>query len=791
MCAVFVPRMSYYRSASARLKLSSAVTAPSRLRRCSAVLNSQGTAHGSDAPTDTRAFLRVSRCTHVDSASSSAYRTRVPLISHPLMKASYYDVSTATCRLCQEMLRSSYKAHSTDIMHMAQGVIAVLAAQIIEGHLRQVQRGSAALLSSSSSSLHDSHGRGRSCAESSKGVGCKSLLGARHEREHARHAATKSSPLFVPLPELPGVPSVETLARHPTLLARVDFTSAIIRGWWNVLCAPPSTSVAATATVSRPRPSRRSTSQPALPARTRSHSSYLDFLSSPYPQRRRRRLRFLLLYLKECGVIGTSLQSTTAASRIPSMNAPHESDHTAAVAASSSGMSGFSRSNRFDIYEVYGDFLMKAFTHDYLGRVIASTTPENAYCTNLIQRLIDSNAGLRAIYDYLGLSDIVQASLADNKSKADVVESLLGELQMLHVSCQTYHGTESFPSSFCRGERYLGAIVEHVLHELVRCVLMWRFQRTVKATRSFIEQELNVEEVSKALQKSQRHLEDEHDRYDVLPKLRCGGAQKHPCTMGKRAPHEHHHHHHVANVVLTRVPIYLHLQDRPTPAPTRRGTQSTPERRGDEETSLVASSVSSKDVQQNSKMAHTVQDSEETRLWWTYSPLTVVHDRDAYQRALMQCAAETTERNPGDTASGSEDDISSDDDDDGTDGDPDAPARQRVRGVDRAVRGSRPRGPVATASLSAAWKESARLNASRGALYKRVRHMHLSQSAVSTLLGQRMDALVRQAGADSANYRGSHMSSYNVLVLASQPSPAPASEQGGDLSITGPVSMHD
>ncbi|CCW67053.1 unnamed protein product [Phytomonas sp. Hart1] len=148
--------------------------------------------------------------------------------------------------------------------------------------------------------------------------------------------------------------------------------------------------------------------------------------------------------------------------------------------------SAFSRSNRFERCEMLGDNFIKAFFYDRLRALFPSVEGGISKRLALIQQMLDSNGGLLALYDYLNIDELMRSVLPNNKSKADVVESVFGELQTFLSADEMRQGVVCYPVPPQNGLCYLTAMVWHVLHELAHAAVMWRVESTLRTSAAVI-----------------------------------------------------------------------------------------------------------------------------------------------------------------------------------------------------------------------------------------------------------------------------------------------------------------
>ncbi|GET93159.1 RNA editing complex protein MP67 [Leishmania tarentolae] len=351
-------------------------------------------------------------------------------------KRAFYDSEAKLCLVCNARLEGSYSTHTHSVDHKPRIALLKRTIGVILTFLEQSTASPSSPLLQESDQFLATAGSKRflqsvtAHRSTPTGVGTSCF-----------HASYAESPLFAE----DGVPSRALLYHCPRKLREFDLVDVILRRWWNTLHNPP--------------PKRGSLSFDRLLS-----------LSSTELKIRRWRVRYLLHFLKSRGVLRSclTLRSEEANEAPP----PNERIH---------------RSETFERLEMVGDFVFKSLTPDRLHTVFPAD--EGGLTTELqcFERALDSNHGLLAIYDYLGLDDIAGCFLANNKAKADVVEAVIGELKVLLWSTEVVWGMEYFSVP---GERathvYLRALVAHTIAELGHIVLMWQLESTLRNCRDFI-----------------------------------------------------------------------------------------------------------------------------------------------------------------------------------------------------------------------------------------------------------------------------------------------------------------
>ncbi|CBH15564.1 RNA editing complex protein MP67 [Trypanosoma brucei gambiense DAL972] len=188
-------------------------------------------------------------------------------------------------------------------------------------------------------------------------------------------------------------------------------------------------------------------------------------LSASTTKKRLWRMRFLLQYLRDRGIIRYSLTPAKVAG---------------------AGGNAFVRSARFERSEMIGDNIVKVVVPDRLVRLFPADEGGVTYKLASIQQLLDSNEGLLEIYDYLGLNNIIGVRLPNNKTKSDVVEALFGELQTFLWASELSCGSCQYPAFPTAEHRYVRALVDHLLNELTHMVIMWRVESTLENSKEYL-----------------------------------------------------------------------------------------------------------------------------------------------------------------------------------------------------------------------------------------------------------------------------------------------------------------
>ncbi|CAJ1993457.1 MP67 / RNA editing endoribonuclease (KREN3) [Leishmania donovani] len=385
-------------------------------------------------------------------------------------KRHFYDSDARLCLVCNARLEGSYSTHSHSVDHKPRVALLKRTIGMILTFLEQAASSPSLPPPQESDSSYSLAGSKRFSRSVSTHTGTPAA-----PAPSCFHALYAESPLFAE----DGVPSRALLYHRPLTLREFDLVDVIMRRWWNTLHNPP--------------PRRGSLSFDRLLS-----------LSSTELQMRRWRVRYLLHFLKSRGVLRSCL--TLRSDQVNEAPSPNERIH---------------RGEAFERLEMVGDFFFKSLTPDRMHTVFPADEGGLTAELQYFERALDSNHGLLAIYDYLGLDDIAGCFLANNKAKADVVEAVIGELKVLLWSTEVVWGMEYYAVP---GERathvYLRALVAHTIAELGHTVLMWQLESTLRNCRDFILKH-TVEEYLGAEKGNERRASGGGDECDVpadLPK---------------------------------------------------------------------------------------------------------------------------------------------------------------------------------------------------------------------------------------------------------------------------------
>ncbi|KPI86763.1 Rna editing complex protein MP61 [Leptomonas seymouri] len=174
-------------------------------------------------------------------------------------------------------------------------------------------------------------------------------------------------------------------------------------------------------------------------------------LSHPDNQVRRRKLKFLLMYLKDRGVLRDVFNVNTE-------------------------NSDAARSFEFERLEFIGDGVVKYILNNV--HHIVFPVSEGGIRGRLpnFQFVMDGNEGLARGYDFLELQDLTLSSRVVSKFKSDVVETLFGELQFFLWSTQLDNSTGSLTFPFTKNIYALRAIAQHAMYETATVLFMYHVE---------------------------------------------------------------------------------------------------------------------------------------------------------------------------------------------------------------------------------------------------------------------------------------------------------------------------
>lgn len=393
-------------------------------------------------------------------------------------KPSFFAADTRHCTICGERLQGGYAAHRSNFDHVSRIAVVRRALSMILTFIEQAVSSPSAPSPTARSGASPQHLEAK---QASAAVSSSCF-----------HTSFQESPLF----GAAGVPPREVLFRRSHTVQEVKLVDAVVQRWWG--------------SISRPSASR----------------GFIDFnrllsLSSNDMQERRWRLRFLLHFLRSRGVLrfALSLRSGDVVSRNSRVNT--------------------FRSDTFQRYEMVGDASLKRLGPDRLHVMFPADEGGMLGDLQLLVRSLDSNFGLLSVYDYLGLDEIAGVTMANNKSKSDVVEAIIGELEVLLASSDVRCGSETLSAIGPRASTvYLRAVAAHTLNELWHALLMWRIEATLHNAREFIErcvaQELSPKKGKprRAREEAQSDIVARLPRYASMPAL-LPWERRHPGVVSE------------------------------------------------------------------------------------------------------------------------------------------------------------------------------------------------------------------------------------------------------------------
>lgn len=375
----------------------------------------------------------------------------------------FFDNAARRCNLCESPITTTYQAHIGRHDHQARLGILERALALIHAFARDLN-------SSVKSGEKGNHSLQQKYIRATSSLN-KSPISCQDNKMLFCQLRTPESLLEL---------DKKLLQQGEAALLEINFVESLIGTWWGRL--------------------NFSVDANAVDGVTKSNAfQRLPSLSSSSAKERLWRLRFLLPWLKKAGVLQSSLS----------------------IANSSSSPEVYSRSQRFEVLEMVGDSVVKVELPDRLTRLFP-----HGVCSRLalFQRLIDSNPGLLAIYDWLKLDQIIGVKLANSKSKADVVECIFGELQCFLWATEVKGDPiNSFSSNPSKDMKFLRSLVMHTMQELMTAIFMWRIESTLRNASAFIQghglELVRQRSFSTAGKKPKCVVEKDIDRgrYDTLP----------------------------------------------------------------------------------------------------------------------------------------------------------------------------------------------------------------------------------------------------------------------------------
>jgi hypothetical protein len=177
-------------------------------------------------------------------------------------------------------------------------------------------------------------------------------------------------------------------------------------------------------------------------------------LSHDNGHQRKRRLQYLLQFLKDLKVI----RETFSVNKTEGLQV-------------SAG-----RSWNFERLEWVGDNVIKYLFNDRINVLFPFHEGGVKGRLSYTQFVVDGNESLARAYDHLELQQLTQSDRVVSKFKADVVETLFGELQVYLWSTEEDVGTEYFRLPFTPEMLPLRSVVEHVMDELGHVMIMYHIE---------------------------------------------------------------------------------------------------------------------------------------------------------------------------------------------------------------------------------------------------------------------------------------------------------------------------
>lgn len=187
-------------------------------------------------------------------------------------------------------------------------------------------------------------------------------------------------------------------------------------------------------------------------------------LSHPNNQIRQRRLKYLLHYLKDRGVL------------VDVFNLSNEANDAV-------------RTFEFERLEFIGDGVVKYVLNNIINLIFPVSEGGIRGCLSNFQFVMDGNEGLARGYDFLELQDLTQSTRVVSKFKSDVVETLFGELQFFLWSSQLDVNTEPLAFPFTSDMYTLRAIVQHVMYETATVLFMYHVENVLGMLQRIVREE--------------------------------------------------------------------------------------------------------------------------------------------------------------------------------------------------------------------------------------------------------------------------------------------------------------
>lgn len=168
--------------------------------------------------------------------------------------------------------------------------------------------------------------------------------------------------------------------------------------------------------------------------------------------KRKRRLQYLLRYLKDRGVL-RDVFNLSSANNVDA-----------------------GRTFEFERLEFIGDGVVKYVLNNVINQVFPVSEGGSRGKVANFQFVMDGNEGLARGYDYLELQDLTLSSRVVSKFKSDVVETLFGELQFYIWATELDINTAPVEFPFTSDIYTLRALVQHVLYETAITLFMYHVE---------------------------------------------------------------------------------------------------------------------------------------------------------------------------------------------------------------------------------------------------------------------------------------------------------------------------
>ena len=188
-------------------------------------------------------------------------------------------------------------------------------------------------------------------------------------------------------------------------------------------------------------------------------------LSHSDPKIRRRRLYFLLKFLKDHGVIRDTFNVNQQ---------------------NGQGVVASGRTFEFERLEFIGDNVIKYLFNDRINVLFPVHEGGIKGKVNYSQFMIDGNDPLARAYDYIGFNKLTESEKVISKFKSDVVETLFGELQFYLWTTEVQEGVVRRPVPYSPDMTLLRHLVSHTMEELAHVMIMLHIEAIAKALNGVI-----------------------------------------------------------------------------------------------------------------------------------------------------------------------------------------------------------------------------------------------------------------------------------------------------------------